>query len=199
MTIKDSIQAAHPDAKTATYDFKEIYIADFTERTNSSRSVEVTGHNQTCPISGNPMDSAVFHNPSEMKVEYIGYDDDNYYNQKGDNIRHCEASMFPSGEAPVNWVVMLELKDCKPRNIKKHKFKARRQIFNVVKDLRERGILTSEKILGIVSVPRRHTDFNALIAGDIIQQTRYKRYTGITYFGTNEVLLIDTNTCRPVV
>ena len=199
MTIKDAILAAHPDATATAYNYKDIYIADFSERTGSLRSVEVTGTNQLCPISGMPMDSAVFHNPKEIRMEIVEYDDYKFLNLKGDNIQHCEATMFPSDEIETKWVVMLELKDCKPNKIKKHRAKAIRQIFNVVKDLRDRAVLTKEKLIGVVSMPRRHTEFNAMIAGDIIQQTRYKRFTGITFVGTNEVMIIDKNICRPIM
>ena len=198
MGIRDQILAAHPDAISAQYNYSNIYIADFADRTASARSVEVSDAPQVCPISGGPMDSAVFHNPTTMSVEFVQYDDHRYIDLTGKIVKHCEGTLFPANEADVKWTAMLELKDCLPQNILNHVFKARRQIFNVTKDLRDRHILSSQKVFGVFSCPREHTAYNDTVFGDVIQQTRLKRYTGIIYVGTNEVMLIDKNTCIPM-
>ena len=99
----------------------------------------------------------------------------------------------------MNWLIMLELKDCLPRNVLNHAAKARRQIFNVYKDLRQRGILSKEVVYGVYSCPQKQTSYNDLVFGDIIQQTRLKRHTGVIFVGTNVVMLVDKNTCVPRV
>ena len=203
--IKDLILKAHPRAEMANgspYDHEDIYIADFTERTkerDNKRSIEVSGENQVCPITGMPMDSVVFHNPTNMKVEFVKYHDKDFQNILKKPIKHCEGSLFVADEYDISWIVMLELKDCKPPKVRSHAYKARRQIYNVTKDLRDRGILTKEKVYGIYSCPQKHTSYNSMVFGGSIEQTRWKKYTGIIFVGTNEVMLTDKETCSPQI
>lgn len=200
---RELIAGAHPDTRFIQTDCDNIYVADFTERTQTlpeKRSVEVSGKPQISPDGSGEMDSAHFMNPARLAIEFALFHDSEYTDQSGANRKHCEGAMYLQDTPNPLWAAFLELKDCRPKRIRHHAFKARRQIFNVVKDFRQRGILDgSEKLYGIVSCPRRKIAFNNLIAGDTITATRLKKYTGILYYGSNEILILSRQLLQPKI
>lgn len=196
------IYSAHNCTQFQTVNFSDIFIADFSERTKTNppkRSVEISANNQPSPDGNGDMDSAVFHNSNGLDIEFAMYDDYTYHDVHGTNIRHCECTMYVPCMEPLKWVAFLELKDCLPKNIHKHKEKAKEQIKNVVDDFKTRGILTTEIVYGIISCPRKKIAFNDSIIGDTIEWTRLKRSTGINYFGTNETFILSSTALLPKV
>lgn len=208
MSLGSKIHAAHPLSSVITVNYPIIYIADFTERTKLmtvKRHVEITASQQHEPSGVSPMDSLIIHNANNYDVEVVLLDD-NVFNSaittRPHANQHCEGSFSILDKEPSRWIAIIELKDC-DSNSKfktKHAFKAKRQIFNVVQDLRARGIITTERLYGIISWPQVKTSFNSMITGaDLIAATRYKKYTGVTYYGANEAYIIDKEVLQPVV
>ena len=208
MSLGSKIQAVQPDSSVTTVNHSMIYIADFTERTKHmtpQRHVEITGAQQQDPSGTVLMDSLVIHNDNGYDVEVVLFDDHIYNNiitTRPHTIKHCEGSFVILDKESPRWIAFIELKDCaaNSRFLAEHAFKAKRQIYNVVRDLRARGIVTSERIYGLISWPQVKTSFNSMITGgDTIAATRYKKYTGVTYYGTNEAYIIDKEVLQPVI
>ena len=116
--------------------------------------------------------------------------------------QHCEGCFSIIDKQPLQWIAVMELKDCSSNSPYKeeHAFKAKRQIYNVIQDLRTRGIITTERLYGLISWPQVKTSFNSMITGaDIIAATRYKKYTGVTFYGSNEAYIINKDEVSPVI
>ena len=194
-----NILSAQPKTTFCKYATEEIYIADLTRRslgTAHPRSVEVS---QSQPIfNGQTVDSVLLHNSTLLDVEFGLFDDCKYEDFiSHDKIEHCEGCFYIADN--INWVTFFEIKDCDEKNILKYKTKAITQIANVVKDFKNRALLSSETILGIISFPRKHTAFNDTIFGDIIDYTNLKKQTGITYFATNEIFVVNADIVTPII
>lgn len=200
--MHDKIYSVHSCTQFQSVNYPDIFIADFSERTKTKppkRSVEISANNQPSPDGNGDMDSAVFHNNNGLNIEFAMYDDYTYHDISGNNIQHCECTMYIPDMKPLKWVAFLELKDCLPKNIHKHKKKAKEQIKNVVDDFKTRGILTNEIVYGIISCPQKKIAFNDSIIGDTIEWTKLKRLTGINYFGTNETFILSSTALLPKV
>ena len=198
MITKAHILSAHPQTSFLNSTAETIYIADFTRRTQGTanpRSVEIS---ETPPImaDGSRVDAVTFHNNQRLSIEVTIYDDYLFEDTTGTNIEHCEGSLYELDHP--QWIAFFEIKDCDERNIQNHKEKAIRQVINVSKDFKVRGIVRAEKVYGIISFPRKHTAFNDDIFGDIIEYTQLKRRTGIIFYATNEVFIIDKNSLKLV-
>ncbi|MCQ2312275.1 MAG: hypothetical protein MJZ84_02340 [Paludibacteraceae bacterium] len=192
----------HPTTSFLQVDYPEIYVADFSERTKMSphkRSVEITDYNQMAPDGGTLMDSAAIHNDGGLSLEFSLLHDTLYTSTITSNNQHCEGCFYLENDANRKWMVFFELKDCLPENISKHKRKAKKQIENVVKDFNGHSLIDGLKLFGIISCPRKKVSFNDTILGDMFAARAYKRRTGITLYGTNEVFVMNENNIRPVI
>lgn len=199
MINKAHILSAHPQTSFWNSSAETFYIADFTRRTQGTakpRSVEIS---ETPPImaDGSRVDAVTFHNDQRLSVEVATYDDYLFEDTIGTNIEHCEGSLYELDNP--QWIAFFEIKDCDERNIQNHKEKAIRQIINASNDFKVRGIVTAEKVYGIISFPRKHTAFNDDIFGDIIEYTQLKRRTGILFYATNELYIIDKHSLNPII
>lgn len=210
MSLGNRIHTAQPQSSLTTVNYPTIYIADFTERTKhmpvaSRRHVEITASQQNEPFGATLMDSLNIYNSKNFDVEIILFDD-NVYNSaittRAHANQHCEGTFSILDKEPSRWIAIMELKDCDPHSRFKseHAFKAKRQIYNVVQDLRARGIITTEHLYGLISWPQVKTSFNSMITGaDVIAATRYKKFTGVTYYGANEAYIVSREVLQPVV
>lgn len=177
----------------------EIYVADMTNRSKNVRGIEITGHQQPSPDGKGMMDCLVFHNPNILSVDCCIFNDHDFKNPRtGKDDKHCEGCMYPTLHDPASWMVFVEIKDCKVRNMTEYKRETKRQIFNAVRTFRRRGIILNERIYGIISFPRQHVSFNDTIFTDVYETTRLKRFTGIRYYATNEAIVIDNLRVRPI-
>lgn len=178
----------------------EIYVADMTNRSKNVRGIEITDHQQPSPDGKGMMDCLVFHNPNILSVDCCIFNDHDFKNPRtGKDDKHCEGCMYPTLHDPASWMVFVEIKDCKVRNMTEYKRETKRQIFNAVRTFRRRGIILNERIYGIISFPRRHVSFNDTIFTDVYETTRLKRFTGIRYYATNEAIVIDDLRVRPII
>lgn len=196
------IYSLHPTTSFLQVNYPEIYVADFSERTKMlpvKRSVEITNYNQLAPDGRTLMDSAVIHNDGGLLLEFSLLHDNLYTSTIVPNNLHCEGCFFLKNDGNRKWIVFFELKDCLPRNISKHKRKAKQQIENVAKDFNGHSLITGLKLFGIISCPRKKVSFNDTIVGDIFAALAYRRRTGITLYGSNEVFVMDENNIRPVI
>jgi len=178
----------------------EIYVADMTNRSKNVRGIEITDHQQPSPDGKGMMDCLVFHNPNILSVDCCIFNDHDFKNPRtGKDDKHCEGCMYPTLHDPASWMVFVEIKDCKVRNMTEYKRETKRQIFNAVRTFRRRGIILNERIYGIISFPRQHVSFNDTIFTDVYETTRLKRFTGIGYYATNEAIVIDDLRVRPII
>lgn len=205
MELRSRIETGHQVSHVYEYADADQYIADFTERTKSlpiKRHVEVHANViPTDPNTGKDMDCLKLNNESDATIEYVLLEDDNFLDTNGINLEHCEGSFSIKqsiGMLP-KWIVLFEIKDCLPENVSNYVEKARGQIMNVKFDYVTRGIIDRGMcVYGIVSCPQKKVGFNSAMFTDPVEALRWKRITGINYYFSNEVFVVDENMIRPI-
>lgn len=102
-------------------------------------------------------------------------------------------NFFPAEENKETvWMGFLEIKDCKPKNIVQYKDKTKEQIISTVRLFREKGILSSGRIYGLISFPRRKkVAFDQTIFEDVTAYKRLYKTEHIHFFAVNEIVVND--------
>lgn len=187
--MRSRISAVYPDSSFVNHNAATIFIADFTRRTKNLRHVEIHSLHPHCPVKpDNLMDCFEISNPSNHNLEFNIFEDNQFKNETGKDIAHCEGCFYPSVNYEDSWVVLLEIKDCSVRNMSLYKKDVVDKIIKTAVIFKREGIITNHKIYGIASFPRRNkTAFNDYIFGDIITATALNKRYGIIFYATNKV------------
>lgn len=192
--MRTKIAGEYPEAEFLRSSAQVIYIADFSERTKAVRKVEIHETVPECPgKAGHPMDCFQLCNPLRLPIDFHIFGDHQFVDDKGKDIEHCECCFFPvsSAEGQI-WIGFLEIKDCKVKNIVRYKEKTKEQIISTVRSFREKGILHSCRIYGIISFPRKKkVAFDQTIFDDITEYKRLYKKERIHFFAANEVAVKD--------
>ena len=200
MMMKYRIEHAYPHAMANVCHAGTLYVADFTERTQSVRGVEIHETAPLTPDSAKDMDCFVMQNPKGIGIQYNIFDGSQFKDAEGKEVQHCECCLFPETETDGAWVVFLEIKDCKPKNISEHKDKAKEQIVSSVNWFRNKGVVVSgQNIYGILSFPRKgKLAFNQTIFEDHTEYKRLYKQHKIHFYATNEVSAKNEKSVIPV-
>lgn len=159
----------------------EFYVVDYTEKTNSTRSVEVL---ETLPTDIDPL---TVHNPTPLNITTTIFKPQCFMDGEKE-LKQCECVMYLTTDTSASWVVFIEIKDCKPSNASKYHKEIKEKIIANVGLFREKGIIPQNKVVyAIASFPRKDkTNFhNHLIKATERKQFRDKYKVMIK--GTNEI------------
>lgn len=197
--MRNKIRLHFPDTYITTRSVANIYVADFSERTNHLRGVEVSNFHPDCPIDASKkMDCMIIHNAMLIDVDFNIFDDSQFKNADGRDMTHCECCIYPTINHDKSWVIMLEIKDCKPKNISKYKDVARGQIISTAKYFRDKNIITSHKVYGVLSFPRSKVSFDSTIFGMPPDYKRLKKEYNIAFLASNVVEIVDDTRIKPL-
>lgn len=195
--MRNRILASFPNSVFQNHSDSNIFIADFTKRTESVRHVEVHAIQPQCPKNNaNLMDCFKIMNPSNHDIEFNVFDDNQFKDAQGNDLRHCECCIFPSENHDKSWVVMLEIKDCKPRNISNYKDDVIEQIISTTNIFRQKNIITTHKVYGIVAIPRCKVSFNNTIFGMPPDYMSLKKQHKILFAAGNVIQITDNSTMK---
>lgn len=184
--MKSKILTAYPQSVFQSTSVETIYVADFTERTNSARKVEIHTAEPCVPDSGESMDGLKVNNRDKVGLEFCLFDDHQFKDEEGKDISHCECCFFPTENA--SGLGFVEIKDCKAKNVATYKDKMKEQILSTVHLFRSSGIVDEQKVYGILSFPRKKKMlFNDFPYRDIYETTRWVKDYGIHLVAANEV------------
>lgn len=184
--MKNKIQTVYPQSVFQSTSAETIYVADFTERTNSVRKVEIHTEIPCLPDSSEAMDCLKLNNRDKVELEFCLFDDHQFKDEQGKDISHCECCFFPTENA--SGLFFVEIKDCKAKNVATYKDKMKEQILSTVHLFRSSGIVDEQKIYGILSFPRKKKMlFNDFPYRDIYETTRWVKDYGIHLVAANEV------------
>ena len=184
--MRNKIQTAYPQSVFQSTSAETIYVADFTERTNSTRKVEIHTAEPCVPDSGESMDCLKVNNRDKVGLEFCLFDDHQFKDEEGKDISHCECCFFPTENA--SGLGFVEIKDCKAKNVATYKDKMKEQILSTVRLFRSSGIVDNQKVYGILSFPRKKKMlFNDFPYRDIYETTRWVKDYGIHLVAANEV------------
>ncbi len=191
--MKNKIIAIYPEAKFIRTSAEHIYVADFSERTNAVRKVEIHEQIPDCPLNTErKMDCFQLDNTNTLLVNFHIFAEQQLVDEEGKDIEHCECCFFPVENAGSVWIGFLEIKDCKVKNIAQYKDKTKQQIISTVRLFKRKGILASCRIYGIISFPRRKkVAFDQTIFEDITEYKRLYKTEHIHFFATNEIIAND--------
>lgn len=199
--MKDRILSVYPNSIYQTSSALIIYVADFSERTNKERGVEIHDDVPSDPNNGlKKMDCLQLYNKQRMVVDFNIFDDHQFKNEVNKDIEHCECCLFPTDNNDKSWLAFIEIKDCKPKNISVFKEKTKNQIISTVNLFRQNDIIAGHKIYGIISMPRRNkVSFNDYILGDIVAQTALKKKYNILFCATNKIMIDNEYLITPIL
>lgn len=190
--MKTKIQKIYPQSIFCSSRASNIYIVDFTERTDVKRKVEFHEAIPQVPNSSKNMDCLIFVNQLQLSVVCNIFDDNQFKDENGKDIQHCECVLFPECNKNNTGVAFVEIKDCKLKNVSVYKKKAKEQIISTVQIFRDKGIINMQRVYGIISFPRRNKlSFNQTIFDDATEYKKLHQRYRIHFFPTNNVSIVD--------
>lgn len=193
MRMKNKIQNNYPSSVFYRSSSAKIYLADFTERTDSKRKVEFHETTPQEPNSDKDMDCLIFNNPLQLSVVCNIFDDHQFKCEDGKDLPHCECVLFPESKRDDIGAAFVEIKDCKPKNVSVYKNKVKSQIISTVHIFREQGIIGQRQcVYGIVSFPRiKKMSFNHTIFSDVTEYKELYHKYRIHFLPTNNVSIVN--------
>jgi len=168
-----------------------IYLADLTERTKNKENLKIY---ETKPDN---IDTLLIENPNLLDISATFFKPQCFIDEKQKEPENCEGVFYLSNSDEHSWVLFVEIKDCKVKNISKYFNKAKEQIVNVVKIFRDKNIISqNKKVYANISFPKAiKTDFyNQLLKNDNGKMfiDKYK----IRIKGTNHLIIKNDKTIK---
>ena len=198
--MKNKILEKFPKKRVDTHNCTRIYIADFTERTESERGVEVSYNMPKCPKNPiNDMDVMKIHNNLGLDVIFATFDDNSFKNAEGNDEAHSEGAFFIDGEEE-SFFALYEIKDCKPTRISTYKQEIKNKIKCSSRIMRSNGIVPEKKIiLGLVTFPRKNKgSFKDYFNNDYLEMKRILKENKINFFCSNNFNIKNSSNCNPL-
>lgn len=182
--MKNSLSATFNEGKIVHQGLysDEIHVVDYTNRTQSKKAV-----NAHC-IKPVDIETLKISNPTKVHVTISIFKPQCFMGDDGKELKQCECVIYPTSYTNDKWLVFIEIKDCKPKNIYNY-FKDIKEKFIVNVGLfRDKGIIDREKVVyAIASFPQRNkTSFHS----HMIKPPEVKKFLDkykITIKGTNEI------------
>lgn len=195
--MRNRIRQHYPETDITTRDTPTLYIADFSDRTLKARGIEIHNTVPCCPENtAKDMDCVIIQNTTPIGIEFNVFDDHQFKDDQGKDISHCECCIFPAENHDKSWVIMLEIKDCKPKNISTYKNEVINQIISTTDIFRGKHIITSHKVFGLISFPRAKVSFNNTIFGMPPEYKTLKKQYNILFVATNRIEIVDNSKIR---
>lgn len=194
--MENRIKHIYPSVLPQIFSDAEVYVADFSERTNSARGVEFHPSHPLCPkTEGQLMDCLLIRNPKSLALSFIPFENHLFKNEQGNDMEQCECCFFPSltDSTDSNFISFVEIKDCKSKNLSVHKDKAKSQLTTSIREFRCKDIITDkQRVYGIISFPRmKKLSFNQTILEDYTEYKRLYKQERIHLLITNEVTVVS--------
>lgn len=189
--MKNRILDKFPATQIDILNCPSIFIADFTERTDSKRAVEVTNFMPKCPRNQeNDMDVMQVENLSLFAVAFATFNDHSFKDIVGGDEQHTEGAFFVDDEN--SFFALYEIKDCKLKNIYLYKQEIKDKMRCSSKVMRVNEIISDNKVvLGLVSFPRKNKgSFNGYFNNDPLEMKRIVKEDKINFFCSNSFSII---------
>ncbi len=152
--MKTKITAAHPHFVVEEHT-SHLFVADYTNQTQSERAVVVTS------VEPDDIHSFPIKNPNKIAVGSVIFDKWSFVSEKGSESQ-CECMAFAHTETASHpWVLLLELKYCIRKNAKSNIIKAKKQVFRTLKYLTETNVISpKQRCYLVVSLPDPNNSSN---------------------------------------
>ncbi|MDR0829393.1 MAG: hypothetical protein LBN95_04675 [Prevotellaceae bacterium] len=142
--------------------FPNIHVIDLTERTKGLQNMEIYAQKPK------GIDTLLIENPN-LDISATFFKPQCFINERGKEPDNCEGVFYLTSSNSATWLLFIEIKDCKAKNISEYFTKTKEQVIQVVQIFRNRNIISqNKKVFANISFPRRNkTDFyNQLIKGE---------------------------------
>ncbi|MDR2621184.1 MAG: hypothetical protein LBC48_01220 [Dysgonamonadaceae bacterium] len=168
--------------------FPQIHVIDFTERTKSARKLEIY---DTKPDG---IDTLLIENPN-LNISATFFKPQCFLDEGGKEPDNCEGVFYLSNSNEQTWVLFVEIKDCKAKNISEYFDNTKKQVISVVQIFRDKGIISlQKKVYANISFPRRNkTDFYQQLIKDGEPKEFRDKYK-IIIRGTNHLKIKNEQT-----
>jgi hypothetical protein len=188
MEMRNKITAKFPGQSFPSYMSDKIYIMDYTNQTQNQRSIECS---TTTP---NDIDAFIIHNNMKSEITFCAFSDNNIkLDGEIKERRHCEGVLFPTINNDSTWLVFLELKYPKKKNLGENLKSAREQLLFTLNLFREQGIIEHKRLVYLIfSAPKYNekTPFESFCMKPedlkILRRTSYAIIRGV-----NEITVIN--------
>lgn len=193
--MKNRILSAYPDSTFETTKSETIFIADFTKRTTKFEKSQRRGVEflfvQPCDPNNNrrEMPCFVVNNPNHQSVDYNVFDDHQFKDKYGKDVKHGECCFFPTKNDGRSWFCILEIKDCSVNQISGYKRNLAEKLESMINIFRN-DVSIPNKIYFIASVPRNKTALNHALLSDYVDMKKYRRAVLVV---TNSATIVDTH------
>ncbi|WP_446776282.1 hypothetical protein [Macellibacteroides fermentans] len=149
--MKSRIEKSYPKISFVDTSWPEIYVADYTDKTGSTRTIE---YHETKPADIN---SLKLINDGALHITAATLNEQSMTDpETGKELIHCECVLFPKQNDEGTWVLFVEIKDCKQKNMSEYFKKAKEQIIATVADFRDKEVISSgKKAHAVISFPNK--------------------------------------------
>jgi len=189
--MKNRIACVFGDEKLEHWDnitYPHIHVIDLTQRTKNIQGVQIFD------IKPQEIDTLLIENPN-LDITATFFKPQCFLNENKKEPDNCEGVFYLTNSTKETWVLFIEIKDCKAKNISKHFNDAKEQVQSVVQIFRDKEIIERNKLVyANISFPRRKkTDFyNQLIKSP--EQTKFRKEYKILIKGTNHLKIKNSTT-----
>lgn len=193
--MRNRLLAAYPDSTFRTTKSETIYVADFTKRTakfeqSQRRTVELL-FTQPCDPNDaqKDMPCLVVENHNHVSIDYNIFDDNQFIDGDGNQVKHGECCFFPTKNDGRSWFSIVEIKDCisgKITDYRQNILEKMDSMYNIFRN----NVLIPNTIYFIVSFPRKKTLHNQALFDDYVDKKKYKKAFLVV---TNSATIIDTH------
>jgi hypothetical protein len=150
--MKNKIAAAFAEEKLEHIEniiYPQIHVADRTRATESKQTVEIYD------AQPDGVKTLVIENPG-LDITATFFKLQCFLDERGKEPDNCEGVFYLSDSTNGSWVLFIEIKDCKPKNISSHFAKTKEQIKKTVQIFRDKKIIAKDKrVYANISFPRR--------------------------------------------
>lgn len=149
--MKNKIESKFPGQNFPSYGTEKIYIMDYTNQTGNVRGIEWSDSAPTdieafCINNSQPALDITFCAFKENTIKLSG---------ETKERTHCEGVLFPTEDSRKTWIVFLELKYPKRKNLGSELKEARDQLLYTLELFREQGIIEEKRLVYLIfSAPK---------------------------------------------
>jgi hypothetical protein len=154
------------------YSNQTLYLADYTNQTNSARGVEF--FESTPPTD---IDSFELKNDINLPIGYIDFDNTSFTRPDGSPLSQCECVVFPKNSGVDSWIFFAELKYSRiPYNNNNNLRKAISQLYKTRTHYLNKGVFSKTNICYLLaSLPMQAEPFaQTIVSPADLQQLKRK-------------------------
>jgi len=190
MVMKNKILAKLPNQNFLTCSSEVKYIMDYTNQTKNIKRLEWSA------IKPTDIDAFTIKKEVALDITFCPFKE-NTIKIEGISTEHthCEGMLFPTTNNDDTWLLLLELKYPKFKNLGEHLKEAKDQLFKTLDLFRQQGIIKHNKLVYLISSAPKYTiriPFNNFsMTSEELKLIRKEKKAIVKC--TNEIIILNEN------